>query len=62
MKGNEEVVIHCINGVGAHLIELDQHSTYQDLLDGDPTHEISEMLRTRTLCFLSVAKDEMSTW
>jgi hypothetical protein len=44
MKRNEDIVIHCANGVSARLTELSQHSTYRGLLDGGPTHEINEML------------------
>src|SRR5664280_2687465 len=44
METRNDITITCANGVQAQLIELEQHGTYEGLLDGGPTHDLNEML------------------
>jgi len=44
MESNQEIQITCAHGIQAQLLELEQHSTYRELLDGAPTHELNEQL------------------
>jgi hypothetical protein len=44
MEANQEVRITCANGIQARLLGLEQHSTYRELLDGAPTHELNDRL------------------
>ena len=44
MESNQEIQIACASGIRARLLGLEQHSTYRDLLDGTPTHELNERL------------------
>ena len=44
MQIRSDITITCAHGVRAHLIGLQQHDTYEGLLDGGPTHSINEMI------------------
>jgi hypothetical protein len=51
METRNDITITCAHGVRAHLIELEQHGTYEGLLDGGPTHRVNEMLLENATLF-----------
>jgi hypothetical protein len=51
MEANQEVRITCANGIKPHLLELEQHSTYRDLLASALTRDLNEWLLSSILEF-----------